>query len=940
MAENEIAALEKTVADHPDSAEALTDLALAYSDAGRIDEAAEALRRACALAPADIEILLGLASLEHVLGHGDAVEAAIHKALDLDPDNPNVYRIIHQTSARPEQVVDRIVGAARYVELQPDAADRAQYQAEVERLLAELAESGARLADSSDEPARQAVAEYLAETLLVLPYVRQAIPPEELSPLEMALRRARAQLEGSYALRALPDEPVAAALARRAALPHAETALEELGELEDLGASGDPLSSLRASLQQWRVDTEGIVDRLGLTDETEPIFARLETANAALLASDHERGLQLYQEALVQLQELGDDRTGPLAGPAAIAYNGLAQCLAALAPSNPTERIEHLQIALEAANEAAEREPGMKQRYRTAILAELSELRAAPSTEEPPTPPAGQEPAPLPMGVEEPEEVPPADEETLRPAPEASGEPDEGEPAELEQAVEAAEASTVADTELVPAEPEPEAEAKAAAEPEPEAAAETEPEPDAETTAGPEPDAEAVAEPVPTVDEAVEQQVGPAAVATAEPEPAHEAEVEDEPEPVLESAADESAVEPERVLGAAPAAPQAATPTIARHVPEAEQVAALFAEAQTAMDAGNLREARARFETARDTAQDRSLKALAHAGLAAVYHAAGEKGAALEAIEAATGLDAACVEAYLVRAEIAEEDKEWNQALEAYQFAEAADPDDPRIQRGLGLTLCELDQFSAAIDSLTKALAGAPEDPLLCYKMGEAFLGVGQRAQAKACFEEALNLGLEAPASDEVRAWLEQETTRAARPRPAPRPAEPAPEEEDYDPDTAAPEVKRPQLETNADVRDRVLRRAAAEVSYNPALHERCRICRYPNPKGAIRCERCGHSFHFVEERRGAARGGPCFIATAACGHFEAPEVRILRQYRDERLLPHAFGRQLVRLYYLVSPPLARWIYPRPTVREAVRRHLIRPLARATARRLKKATRP
>ncbi|NUP99238.1 MAG: hypothetical protein HUU35_05205 [Armatimonadetes bacterium] len=374
-------------------------------------------------------------------------------------------------------------------------------------------------------------------------------------------------------------------------------------------------------------------------------------------------------------------------------------------------------------------------------------------------------------------------------------------------------------------------------------------------------------------------------------------------------------------------------------MPEAEEVAALFAEAQTAMESGDLRQAKARFEAARDVARDRGLRALAYAGLAAVYQSAGEKGAALEAIDEATALDTACVEAYLVRAEMAEADQEWPQALQAYQFAEAADPDDPRIQRGLGLTLCALDQFSAAIDSLTKALAAAPEDALLCYKLGEAFLGTGQKAQATACFEEALNLGLAAPESDEVRAWLEQEKARAAKPRPAPRPAPAAAEDEEYDPDTAPPEVSRPQTETSADVRERVLRRAAAEVSYSPGLHDRCRICRYPNPKGAIRCERCGHSFHFVEERKGSGRGGPCFIATAACGHVEAPEVRLLRRFRDELLLPRRGGWQLVRLYYLLSPPLARWIYPRAGVRRAVRRWLVSPLARFAARRLRRAAR-
>lgn len=50
---------------------------------------------------------------------------------------------------------------------------------------------------------------------------------------------------------------------------------------------------------------------------------------------------------------------------------------------------------------------------------------------------------------------------------------------------------------------------------------------------------------------------------------------------------------------------------------------------------------------------------------------------------------------------------------------------------------------------------------------------------------------------------------------------------------------------------------------------------------------------------------GGCFIATAAYGDRDSASVRILREFRDEYLLPRSAGRLLVRMYYRLSPSLA-----------------------------------
>lgn len=71
-----------------------------------------------------------------------------------------------------------------------------------------------------------------------------------------------------------------------------------------------------------------------------------------------------------------------------------------------------------------------------------------------------------------------------------------------------------------------------------------------------------------------------------------------------------------------------------------------------------------------------------------------------------------------------------------------------------------------------------------------------------------------------------------------------------------------------------------------------------------------------------ASSGGTqvgCFIATAAYGSALHPKVNLLRQFRDDYLLPNTLGRAFVTTYYRASPPLANFIARHDWLRAGVR---------------------
>ncbi|MFB3924899.1 MAG: CFI-box-CTERM domain-containing protein [Syntrophales bacterium] len=65
--------------------------------------------------------------------------------------------------------------------------------------------------------------------------------------------------------------------------------------------------------------------------------------------------------------------------------------------------------------------------------------------------------------------------------------------------------------------------------------------------------------------------------------------------------------------------------------------------------------------------------------------------------------------------------------------------------------------------------------------------------------------------------------------------------------------------------------------------------------------------------------GGGCFIATAAYGSYLAPEVEILRNFRDRWLMTNWAGKRFVQFYYSTSPPVAAFIAKNEYLRLLIR---------------------
>jgi hypothetical protein len=73
-----------------------------------------------------------------------------------------------------------------------------------------------------------------------------------------------------------------------------------------------------------------------------------------------------------------------------------------------------------------------------------------------------------------------------------------------------------------------------------------------------------------------------------------------------------------------------------------------------------------------------------------------------------------------------------------------------------------------------------------------------------------------------------------------------------------------------------------------------------------------------------------CFIATAAYGSPMAPQIQVLRDFRDQCLLTNLVGEALVDFYYQISPPIAEFITEHPALKPVVRAGLVPAVAMST----------
>lgn len=64
---------------------------------------------------------------------------------------------------------------------------------------------------------------------------------------------------------------------------------------------------------------------------------------------------------------------------------------------------------------------------------------------------------------------------------------------------------------------------------------------------------------------------------------------------------------------------------------------------------------------------------------------------------------------------------------------------------------------------------------------------------------------------------------------------------------------------------------------------------------------------------------GACYIATAVYGSYDAPQVLVLRAYRDNILSRTIFGRLFIKTYYKLSPPIANKLKHKSKMNNLVR---------------------
>lgn len=110
-------------------------------------------------------------------------------------------------------------------------------------------------------------------------------------------------------------------------------------------------------------------------------------------------------------------------------------------------------------------------------------------------------------------------------------------------------------------------------------------------------------------------------------------------------------------------------------------------------------------------------------------------------------------------------------------------------------------------------------------------------------------------------------------------------------------------------------RRIAADPDTDPADLQMMASDPSPSVRSAVAANAStpmqAREFALRQQPAAAARSTPstsggCYIATAVYGSYDAPQVLVLRRFRDDTLSRSISGRALVRAYYSLSPRVAR----------------------------------
>ena len=75
-------------------------------------------------------------------------------------------------------------------------------------------------------------------------------------------------------------------------------------------------------------------------------------------------------------------------------------------------------------------------------------------------------------------------------------------------------------------------------------------------------------------------------------------------------------------------------------------------------------------------------------------------------------------------------------------------------------------------------------------------------------------------------------------------------------------------------------------------------------------------------DRKTTSGKSGCYIATAVYGSYSCDQVVALRRYRDDYLAKHLFGRLFIKVYYALSPTLAKHIRQDSYIGKAIRSYL------------------